>query len=102
MMRFLINIALAAILLLSLHVHSSKATRTLSQDFNSKELVLQSLQKAPVPPSGASGCTNIPGTGGPPCPNTINEMNFAGNALSRAATAFPRLMLDFGVATNKK
>lgn len=64
-----------------------------------KELSLQSLQKGPVPPSGSSGCTNIPGQGGPNCPN--KEMHFAGNALPRS-TVFPRLMVSFGVATNQK
>ncbi|KAJ0937994.1 hypothetical protein HanRHA438_Chr03g0148051 [Helianthus annuus] len=30
--------------------------------------VFQSLPKGPVPPSGPSGCTYIPGSGGPHCP----------------------------------
>ncbi|EEF41430.1 conserved hypothetical protein [Ricinus communis] len=41
-----------------------------------KVLGLETLQRGPVP-SGASGCTNIPKTGEPPC---VNQMNFAGRA----------------------
>ncbi|CAK9143558.1 unnamed protein product [Ilex paraguariensis] len=58
--------------------------------------VLQSLQRGPVPPSGPSGCTNIPGSGGPNCP--IKQMNFAGVALPRAS-AYPRLVAPFGATT---
>ncbi|KAL9161767.1 hypothetical protein ABFS82_07G042200 [Erythranthe guttata] len=61
-----------------------------------KSLFLNSLQKGPVPPSGPSGCTNIPGSGGSPCP--INEMHFAGRGRSSAA-AYPQSVATFGVAT---
>ncbi|GAU25283.1 hypothetical protein TSUD_17960 [Trifolium subterraneum] len=40
-----------------------------------KELRLESLDKGPVAPSGPSGCTSIPGSGGTNCP-----MNVAGHA----------------------
>lgn len=96
-----LNIALAAFLLLSLHVQTYQASRILSGDLYSKELVLQSLPRGPVPPSGASGCTHIPNTGGPSCPNTVNTMNVAGHVLSPTG-AFPRLMVEFGVATTQK
>ncbi|GFP95887.1 hypothetical protein PHJA_001732900 [Phtheirospermum japonicum] len=43
-----------------------------------KGLFVISLQKGPVPPSGPSGCTYIPGGGGH-CP-PINGMHFAGGA----------------------
>ncbi|KDP34822.1 hypothetical protein JCGZ_11184 [Jatropha curcas] len=96
----LLNITLAAFLLLFLHVQLFQATRILSGDLN-KGLGLQSLQREPVPPSGPSGCTNGPESGGPSCPNTVNvnQMNFAGNALPRA---YPRPMVQFGVAANHK
>ncbi|KAF5775684.1 hypothetical protein HanRHA438_Chr00c21g0852361 [Helianthus annuus] len=35
---------------------------------SANKLVLQSLPKGQVSPSGPSGCTYIPGSGGPPCP----------------------------------
>ncbi|OVA05286.1 hypothetical protein BVC80_441g26 [Macleaya cordata] len=31
-------------------------------------LGLESLQRGPISPSGPSGCTNIPGSGGTDCP----------------------------------
>ncbi|KAJ1391836.1 hypothetical protein SESBI_36345 [Sesbania bispinosa] len=43
-----------------------------------KELRLQSLDKGPTPPSGSSGCTFIPGSGGTNCP-PVKEMNVAGD-----------------------
>ncbi|KAG2728027.1 hypothetical protein I3843_01G181600 [Carya illinoinensis] len=96
----LLNIALAVLLLLSLlHVQPYKASRVLYDEgeLTHKELRLQSLPRGPVPPSGHSGCTYIPGTGGSGCP--VNEMHYAGNALHRPS-AYPRLMVPFGVATN--
>ncbi|KDP40287.1 hypothetical protein JCGZ_02285 [Jatropha curcas] len=95
-----LNITLAAFLLLSLHVQLFQASRLLHEDLN-KGLVLESLQRGPVPPSGPSGCTNGPNSGGPSCPNTVSQMNFAGAALPRS-TAYPRPMVEFGVAANHK
>ncbi|KAL8048105.1 hypothetical protein ABFX02_07G042000 [Erythranthe guttata] len=72
-----------------------------------KSLFLNSLQKGPVPPSGPSGCTNIPGSGGGACP--INEMHFAGGAPPRrggrgrsSTAAYPQSIASFGVATQPK
>lgn len=45
------------------HVQQNQGGRILE-----KQLWLQSLDKGPVPPSGPSGCTYIPGTGGNRCP----------------------------------
>ncbi|KAI5649404.1 hypothetical protein M9H77_35409 [Catharanthus roseus] len=62
---------------------------------------LQALPKGDVPPSGPSGCTYIPGSGGSGCP--INARHYAGSALPRATTAvYPPLTVSFGVATNEK
>ncbi|KAL2530340.1 Uncharacterized protein Fot_22941 [Forsythia ovata] len=55
-------------------------------------IFLHVLQKGPVPPSGPSGCTNIPGSGGSGCP--IKEI------LCRWWWSQP--MNLFGVATNQK
>ncbi|EOY05943.1 Uncharacterized protein TCM_020806 [Theobroma cacao] len=99
----LLNIALVAlVLLLLLQVHASSASRLLHQEtkLGSKGLGLQSLQKGPVPPSQGSSCTNIPaGTGEVDCP--LKEKHYAGGALPRA-TAYPRLMVQFAVATDQK
>jgi hypothetical protein len=94
----ILNLILAVLLLLSLHVQLYKASRILPEELN-KDLSLQSLQKGPVPPSAGSGCTNIPGRNGPSCPQ-VNEMHYAGNTLPSDA-AFPRLNVQFGVATNQ-
>ncbi|KAK9083331.1 hypothetical protein Scep_029802 [Stephania cephalantha] len=40
------------------------------------DLVIESLPRGPVPPSGPSGCTYIPGRGGPRCP--LNGKKVAG------------------------
>ncbi|GMJ01943.1 hypothetical protein HRI_003863500 [Hibiscus trionum] len=92
-----LNIALLYLfLLLVLQIHAISGTRFLHQDIKlvTKELRLQSLQKGTIPPSEGSSCTNIPGSGGPPCP--LKEMHYA------ATAALPHPMLQFGVATNHK
>ena len=69
-------------LLISLSIISNiEACRVLHKEeewMKRPNLVLQSLQKAPVRPPG-SGCTGVPGGGGNPCPNTIDQMGFAGH-----------------------
>ncbi|OMP09313.1 hypothetical protein COLO4_05588 [Corchorus olitorius] len=72
---FLPSVSIAAVLIFLVSCsHPCEASRVLSEDV----LVLQSLQKGPVPPSGHNGCTNVPGGGGPPC---ISGMNFAGRLM---------------------
>ncbi|XVF28669.1 hypothetical protein REPUB_Repub15cG0050000 [Reevesia pubescens] len=97
------NIALVALLLiLLLRVHAISASRLLHEETKlvNKGLDLrQSLQKGPVPPSQGSSCTNIPGNGGSGCP--LKEMHYAGGALARPST-YPRLMVQYGVATDQK
>lgn len=71
-----LNIVLVVLLLLTImHVEPNFGGRILKME--KKELRLQSLDKGPVPPSGPSGCTYIPGSGGTNCP--VKEMNVAGN-----------------------
>ncbi|KAL0348961.1 UNVERIFIED_CONTAM: hypothetical protein Sangu_1123900 [Sesamum angustifolium] len=70
-----------------------------------KGIFIHSLEKGPVPPSGPSGCTNIPGSGGSGCP--INEMHFAGGHAPphpSGSTAYPHssAAAAFGVATKQK
>ncbi|GFZ08765.1 hypothetical protein Acr_20g0005730 [Actinidia rufa] len=91
-----VSVALTLVVLVLLHVHvqpCKASSRTLKREY----INLESLEKGPVPPSGPSGCTNIPGMGGPTCPS-VQGMNYAGEALPRAR-AYPRLMVPFGVAT---
>lgn len=97
----LLNIALAVLLLSLLYFEPNRASRVLhdEEDVDMKKLGLQSLQKGSVPSSEASGCTFIPGTGGSGCP--LKERHHAGHVLSHA-TAYPRLVVQLGVATNQK
>ncbi|GLT78687.1 hypothetical protein SLA2020_502150 [Shorea laevis] len=99
-MRFL-NLALIVLFLSAVHLQPFSASRLLHGESKAVKmnLVLQSLDRQPTPPSGPSGCTNIPGTGGPSC--HLEEKHFAGDALPRAK-AYPRLTAQFGVATNQK
>ncbi|KAK4782785.1 hypothetical protein SAY86_007159 [Trapa natans] len=60
---------------------------------------IQSLQRGSVPPSGSSGCTNIPGSSGPSCP--VSEMHFAGGAF-RHPHSYPRSTITFGVVSDQK
>jgi len=63
-----LKVILALLLLLTIsHVEPNIASRVLNTK-NKFQLSLQTLDKGPVPPSGPSGCTYIPGTGGPDCP----------------------------------
>jgi len=60
-----------------------------------EQLNLMSLDKGPVPPSGPSTCTYIPGTNGKNCP-PFEEINVAGNI-----QPYPRLVVPFAFAANK-
>lgn len=105
-MGLLINTSLALLLLLSLlNLEPSRASRVLYNDHDQeglrmvkKRLGFQSLPRGPVPPSGPSGCTYIPGSGGPNCP--LGAKHHVGDSL-RHARAFPRLVVQVGVATNQ-
>ncbi|KAH7864063.1 hypothetical protein Vadar_025288 [Vaccinium darrowii] len=55
-------------------------------------LLLQSLQKGPVPPSGSGPGTHIPAT------NTLGHKGFAGQAMP--PPVHPQHTVQFGVATN--
>lgn len=96
-----INAVLAVLLLLLCLVQPNKASRILYDEERfiiKQELSLQSL-RGELPPSEPSKCTYIPGTGGSGCP--LNVKNYAGHRLPYAS-AYPRLMVPFGVATNHK
>lgn len=115
MMRHLLTVFIVSILLC---LQSGKSSRLLllhhDDDHNPHALkdggtFANSLSKGPVPPSGPSGCTNIPGSGGGGCP--INEMHFAGGGGGGGAQqphrgggspAYPHSVASFGVATEQK
>ncbi|KAJ4831931.1 hypothetical protein Tsubulata_034547 [Turnera subulata] len=94
-----LNLVLATVLLLSLHFGSYASSRVLRGELDGK-LALQSLQRGPVPPSGPSGCTHIPGTAGPICPDLVKEMHYAANSLP-GASAYPRLLIPLAAASNQ-
>ncbi|KAK3200700.1 hypothetical protein Dsin_024115 [Dipteronia sinensis] len=64
-------------------------------------LILQSLQKGPVPPVGANPCTHIPNRGTGRC--TLTQKNFAGgddhDRVAHAPPVFPDFIVRFGVAS---
>lgn len=96
-MMKVLNFILALILVLALHVEPNLAGRV----FGMKEqLNLMSLDKGPVPPSGPSTCTYIPGTSGKNCP-PFEEINVAGNFQSYGVQTYPRLVVPFPFASNK-
>ncbi|KAK7343999.1 hypothetical protein VNO77_13183 [Canavalia gladiata] len=94
-----LNITLAMILLLvAVQVQPNLGGRVLKMK---QQLSLMSLDKGPVTPSGPSGCTYIPGTGGTHCPAPVEEMNVAGNVQHHNHETYPRLVVPFGDATNQ-
>ncbi|RDX67947.1 hypothetical protein CR513_53118, partial [Mucuna pruriens] len=93
-----LNFILALILVLGVvHVEPTLGGRVLNKK---EQQNLISLDKGPVPPSGPSTCTYIPGSGGTYCP-PVEEMNVAGNAQYHSAQSYPRLVVPFGVATDQ-
>ncbi|KAL9689725.1 hypothetical protein QQ045_010114 [Rhodiola kirilowii] len=73
---------LLILLLFVLDSHRADGIRMLhygNEDGDGHRMVLQSLQRGTVPPSGPSGCTEIPGSTGPPC--LVQEKLFSGQSL---------------------
>ncbi|KAL5068303.1 hypothetical protein RYX36_019190 [Vicia faba] len=90
-----LNVILVLVLVITIaYVEPNIASRVLN---TKNKLQLQSLDKGPVTPSGPSGCTFIPGSGGTNCP--VKEMNVAGKDYQRRG--YPRLFAPFGVAINQ-
>lgn len=97
------------LLLILSSIEPSTAARQLHEVGNPTtkigRLNLQLLDRGDTPPSGASGCTNIPGGGGTGCP-LLGERNFAGrDALPRGGdgggdSAYPTVSVQFGVAVD--
>ncbi|KAE8728496.1 Phosphoribosylaminoimidazole carboxylase atpase-subunit isoform 1 [Hibiscus syriacus] len=101
--KFAVTFISAIVLLLSFqHV---LATRPLDEEddvhsFN-ENLIVQSLQRGPVPPSTGNPCTNIPGRSRGRC--TLTEMNTIGDggvaAYHAAQPVFPEFVVKFASAT---
>ncbi|CAJ1976519.1 unnamed protein product [Sphenostylis stenocarpa] len=91
-----LNFIFALILLaVMVHVETTLAGRVLNMK---EQLSLMSIDdKGPVPPSGPSTCTYIPGTGGTNCP-PAKEMNIVAENTQHHShgTTFPRLVVQFG------
>ncbi|KAG8373144.1 hypothetical protein BUALT_Bualt12G0140400 [Buddleja alternifolia] len=83
--------------IISIFVTRANAVRTLHADQWLKKQVqlLESLPRGPVPPSGGSPCTYIPGQNGGVC--TLNEKHFSGGGggSAHAPPAPPSGGIDF-------
>ncbi|XVF71955.1 hypothetical protein PTKIN_Ptkin12aG0081700 [Pterospermum kingtungense] len=97
-MRCLRLFLVTAAVILLVSTHPCQASRALNEDV----LVLESLQKGPVTPSGPNGCTHIPGRSGPPC---TNHRAFAGHVMAPPTPRrqqVPDQMVLFTAAANLK
>nr|DAD19809.1 TPA_asm: hypothetical protein HUJ06_021272 [Nelumbo nucifera] len=100
-----VSAIIAGVLLLSFQL--SMAGRVLAgegEEWMKRSVLLESLQKGSVSPSGPSGCTNVPGSGGSSCPvpaAAVTEMNIAGSALVNF-NPFPSVVVPFGVASGNQ
>ncbi|KAK7278500.1 hypothetical protein RJT34_23530 [Clitoria ternatea] len=96
-MRVLLNFVLALILLIVVvHVQPNQAGRVLKMK---QKLNLMSLDKGPVTPSGPSGCTYVPGSGGTNC--HWKQMNVAGKAQQHHTDDETNYLVPFGVANHQ-
>ncbi|KDP44280.1 hypothetical protein JCGZ_05747 [Jatropha curcas] len=94
-------------LLVFLILTPNEATRILDEEeenfmmmvVKKQGLILQSLQKGPVTPSGPNGCNYVPGRGGAPC---TSQRTFAGHGVAPPNHAYPGVVVPFGVATENK
>ncbi|KAI7982748.1 hypothetical protein LOK49_LG15G00607 [Camellia lanceoleosa] len=87
---------LALVFLLS--IKPLEASRALYKErIKIKNLLLQSLNHFPTPPSRPSGGSHIPASS--TTINTINEKGFAGHTMPHSPVN-PQLTVSFGVAKN--
>jgi hypothetical protein len=86
-------LAVTAVVFL-MNMHTEEGFRVMEEEGTNKDLLVESLQKGPVPPSAPSGCTYIPGRGGAPC---TSQRGFAGHAM-----APPQAYSNAGVASDTK
>ncbi|KAK4405831.1 Pentatricopeptide repeat-containing protein, mitochondrial [Sesamum angolense] len=100
--RFTLFLVFSILFCASMTPNQVNATRLLGMEKWLKEqaLLLESLPRGPVPPSGSSPCTYIPGQGGGPCP--LNERHFAGRRSAHAAPADIGFVVAKGHEKKKK
>ncbi|KAF9660952.1 hypothetical protein SADUNF_Sadunf19G0017300 [Salix dunnii] len=97
------NQCLTVIILVAIVLGSCSQQIFAARPFSGERLLkqnlgnIQSLDRSPVPSSGGSSCTHIPGHGSGDCP--LGEMNFAGHAVAQAPPAFPDAVVSFGEAS---
>ncbi|XP_021888699.1 uncharacterized protein LOC110807772 [Carica papaya] len=90
--------AIAVLLVSCFLEQKTAAVRLLDEEqWLAKNLIVQSLQRGPVPPSGGNPCTFIPGRNRGRC--TLSEMDVAGQFPRAPAAAFPDIVVDFGAVT---
>lgn len=85
--------------LVSISFQQANAIRALGMEKWLREEIslFASLPRGPVPPSGGSPCTYIPGHPGSStgsCP--LNEKHFAGSGAAHSPPASPRSVINFG------
>ncbi|KAL2506638.1 Uncharacterized protein Adt_22259 [Abeliophyllum distichum] len=85
--------------LVSISFQEANGTRVLGMEkwLSEKVPLLASLPRGPVPPSGGSPCTYIPGSGTGTC--SLNEKHFAGGGTARASPASPTIVIHSGSAS---
>ncbi|OMO96234.1 hypothetical protein COLO4_15407 [Corchorus olitorius] len=98
--KFTVTFIFAIVLLLISFDQHVLATRPLDEEVQvptlDKNLILQSLQRGPVPPSGGNPCTNTPGRSRGRC--MLTEMNGHGG-VAHPPPAFPEYVVSFGAAS---
>ncbi|XVE89946.1 hypothetical protein DITRI_Ditri20bG0037000 [Diplodiscus trichospermus] len=100
--KFTVTFVFGILLLLSFQRFLALAARPLDEhqvpSFNNDILIVQSLQKGPVPPSGRNPCTNIPGRSRGRC--TLTEMNVVGGGgvARHSPPPYPDFLVNFAAA----
>ncbi|KAK4431164.1 hypothetical protein Salat_0878500 [Sesamum alatum] len=91
------------LIILQSSCRGTAATRPLEgEQWLNKNLVIQSLPRGPVPPSGGSPCTYIPGgRSRGRCALAAEEGDFSGQQAAAPAAAFPPVMVHFAAATKE-
>ncbi|KAG8370353.1 hypothetical protein BUALT_Bualt14G0108100 [Buddleja alternifolia] len=99
--RFTIFLIFNILFLFSISVKQSNAIRFLGteQRLRTQSSLLASLPRGPVPKSGGSPCTYIPGQGSGSC--KLNEKHFFGGGSARVPPASPRAGIASVVAKDK-
>ncbi|PIA45272.1 hypothetical protein AQUCO_01700661v1 [Aquilegia coerulea] len=99
MVFFFTKVYVTIIMFMLISSKQLEAMRPLEGDewlLKKDDLVIQSLQRGPVAPSGRSPCTYIGGSNTGRCP--LNGRKTAGHVVAQAPPVFPGAIVEFGVA----